>query len=43
MARMKVHRSNPGLVLLASTALLGCATVDVRGIGSGGRESAYVL
>ena len=43
MGRMKLHRSNPGLALLASVALLGCATVDVRGIGSGGRESAYEL
>jgi len=40
---MKLNRSNTGLAMLASVALLGCATVDVRGIGSGGRESAYEL
>ena len=40
---MKAHRSNPCLALLASVALVGCATVDVRGIGSGGREPAYEL
>lgn len=40
---MKAHRSTPCLALLASVALVGCATVDVRGIGSGGREPAYEL